>query len=432
MQRSKKNAITRVKKVQTKADQRVQSAKRRVTRWKKKYEESVAACTLAVAKKREVIQANIQLHKQQQCLQRDQREFHRQVEKTVSDAVDLQAEMNIMRNKMVSIQQKKKQLVKNLKRKTTIVVKLQRRWKLRKKRQQIYKRDVQRQVDSLGKSIEQVQQVSSELGSKKKMRKKIADTNRALKREKQKNDKRAKERVYLLLRRKIHELEEESKTKDDEICRLHEQFKEYSMLPDWVREMRVNSKKETGQPPYPVKFKKLSMFMMADGLPASKVNSNVTHTFKSLEEMFGPAENYKLPHETTHRRWRYGIAYAAQVHIGAELTRAAKISRRQNITQDGTPHEGHHVESFVIHAGADLEDRVRVAMIPWTQAGKASTLSAQTAVQFADICQVAYHVFYNKLRPEDRVGLPDPEPLGSFICNITTAVNDHAANELKR
>ena len=36
MQRSKKNAITRVKKVQTKADQRVQSAKRRVTRWKKK------------------------------------------------------------------------------------------------------------------------------------------------------------------------------------------------------------------------------------------------------------------------------------------------------------------------------------------------------------------------------------------------------------
>ena len=49
------------------------------------------------------------------------------------------------------------------------------------------------------------------------------------------------------------------------------------------------------------------------------------------------------------------------------------------LTGDGTPVNGKHVESFII-----TTDDVKIAMIPWVQAGKASQLSAENTVKMID------------------------------------------------
>lgn len=95
------------------------------------------------------------------------------------------------------------------------------------------------------------------------------------------------------------------------------------------------------------------------------------------------------------------------------------------LTGDGTPVNGKHVECFVI----TTED-VKIAMIPWVQAGKASELSANNTVIMIDRCQKAYNDFYNMCK--DKEGLPTPVRQGSLILNVAASVNDHAPNEIKR
>ena len=97
----------------------------------------------------------------------------------------------------------------------------------------------------------------------------------------------------------------------------------------------------------------------------------------------------------------------------------------QVLTGDGTPVRGKHVECFVI----TTED-VKIAMIPWVQAGKASQLSADNTVKMIDLCQKAYNDFYAACT--DKQGLPTPVVQGSLILNVAASVNDHAANETKR
>ena len=97
----------------------------------------------------------------------------------------------------------------------------------------------------------------------------------------------------------------------------------------------------------------------------------------------------------------------------------------QVLTGDGTPVSGKHVECFVI----TTED-VKIAMLPWVQAGKASELSANNYVLMINKCQKTYNDFYNACK--DKQGLPAPVIQGSLILNIAAAVNDHAPNETKR
>ena len=178
--------------------------------------------------------------------------------------------------------------------------------------------------------------------------------------------------------------------------------------------------------PYPPEMILTSMMMMANGTPASKVTDNIIAVL-AMTNKLGEGidqDKYNWPDETTLGRWRYGMAHVCQVQIGMELTKAA-IDKQQVITGDGTPVGGKHVECFVI----TTED-VKIAMIPWVQAGKASELSANNTVLMIDRCQKAYNDFYHACK--DKEGLPTPVTQGSLILNVAAAVNDHAANETKR
>ena len=95
------------------------------------------------------------------------------------------------------------------------------------------------------------------------------------------------------------------------------------------------------------------------------------------------------------------------------------------LTGDGTPVNGKHVEGFVI-----TTDDVNIAMIPWVQAGKTSSLSAENTVIMIDRCQRAYNNFYETCK--DKEGLPVPVIQGSLILNVAASINDHAANETAR
>ena len=97
----------------------------------------------------------------------------------------------------------------------------------------------------------------------------------------------------------------------------------------------------------------------------------------------------------------------------------------QVLTGDGTPVNGKHVEGFVI----TTED-VNIAMIPWVQAGKTSSLSAENTVIMIDRCQAAYNKFYEQC--QDKEGLPVPVMQGSLILNVAASINDHASNETAR
>ena len=97
----------------------------------------------------------------------------------------------------------------------------------------------------------------------------------------------------------------------------------------------------------------------------------------------------------------------------------------QVLTGDGTPVNGKHVEGFVI-----TTNDVNIAMIPWVQAGKTSSLSAENTVIMIDRCQRAYNEFYEACK--DKEGLPVPVLQGSLILNVAASINDHAPNETAR
>lgn len=174
--------------------------------------------------------------------------------------------------------------------------------------------------------------------------------------------------------------------------------------------------------PYPAEMIEKAMKLMADGVPASKINEAFVDVLET--DLGDLKKRYNWPDQTTHRRWRYGMAHVCRVQIGLELTKAAH-NKKQVLTGDGTPVNGKHVESFVI----TTED-VKIAMIPWVQAGKGSQLSAENTVKMIDVCQSAYNAWYEKCT--DKVGLPIPVQQGSLILNVSASVNDHAANETKR
>ena len=133
---------------------------------------------------------------------------------------------------------------------------------------------------------------------------------------------------------------------------------------------------------YPPELILMSLSLMANGKPASQVNADITTVLSGGENF--DTDRYRWPDQTTHRRWRFGITHVCQVQIGMELTRAAN-NKKQVLTGDGTPVNGKHVESFVI-----TTDDVKIAMIPWVQAGKGSELSAENTVKMINRCQRAY------------------------------------------
>ena len=237
---------------------------------------------------------------------------------------------------------------------------------------------------------------------------------------------------------------------------------------------------ERNRKSYPPELIMKSMLLMANGVPSSKVKANIiavlagteshtthtkltTHKSTRLQESATSStssspfhvwsaaevtERYHWPDETTQRkyvcthtpihlctyapharppilpRWRFGMTHVCQVHIGMALTKAA-VDKQQILTGDGTPVNGKHVECFVI----TTED-VKIAMLPWVQAGKGSELSANNTVKMIDACQRAYNTWYKKC--PDKTGLPPPVKLGSLILNVAGTVNDHAANESAR
>ena len=82
--------------------------------------------------------------------------------------------------------------------------------------------------------------------------------------------------------------------------------------------------------PYPPEMILSSMMMMANGTPASKVTENIVAAL-TMTKKLGKGideEKYNWPDETTLGRWRYGMAYVCQVHIGMELTKAANNKRQ--------------------------------------------------------------------------------------------------------
>ena len=195
----------------------------------------------------------------------------------------------------------------------------------------------------------------------------------------------------------------------------------------------------------------MSMKLMANGVPSSQVNENITTVLDGTEKL--DKDMYNWPDATTYRRWRYGMRHVCEVQIGMELTRAAnnkkqvylslnyKIikltlnpllyirtcthTRIQVLTGDGTPVSGKHVECFVITV-----DDVKIAMLPWVQAGKTSLLSAENTVKMIDRCQRVYNNFYKTCK--DKEGLPTPVTQGSLILNVAATVNDAAPNETCR
>ena len=80
------------------------------------------------------------------------------------------------------------------------------------------------------------------------------------------------------------------------------------------------------------------------------------------------------------------------------------------------------MECFVITV-----DDVKIAMLPWVQAGKTSQLSAENTVKMIDRCQRVYNNFYKICK--DKEGLPTPVTQGTLILNVAATVNDHASNE---
>ena len=156
-----------------------------------------------------------------------------------SDAAKLQLQMSHARAKVLTIQKQKRRMASELKRKQSVAIKLQRRWKRRTKRHRTYKSQVQRKLDTLANNMEEAALASTSLGGKRKLQNKLNQANKSMKREKQLRNKEAKERVYLLLRRKICSLEEELLWFEDEDCQLREKLREYRPVPEWVREMFI-------------------------------------------------------------------------------------------------------------------------------------------------------------------------------------------------
>ena len=174
---------------------------------------------------------------------------------------------------------------------------------------------------------------------------------------------------------------------------------------------------------YPAEFIMTAMMLMGNGVPASQVTANVVSIFEGTGKLGDPTR-YNWPDQTTYRRWRYGMEHICRVQIGMELTKAAH-DKRQVLTGDGTPVNGKHVESFII-----TTSDVKIAMIPWVQAGKGSELSAHNTVKKLNLCQRANNGWYVKCK--DKAGLPVPVQLGSLILNVLGAINDMAPNEIKR
>ena len=73
--------------------------------------------------------------------------------------------------------------------------------------------------------------------------------------------------------------------------------------------------------PYPAELIIMSMKLMANGVPASQVDANITTCLYGTEKL--TKEQYNWPDETTYRRWRYGMKHVCEVQIGMELTKAA-------------------------------------------------------------------------------------------------------------
>ena len=164
------------------------------------------------------------------------------------------------------------------------------------------------------------------------------------------------------------------------------------------------------------------MLLMGNGVPSSKVVDNIIAVWSTAENF--DSQRYHWPDQTTERRWRFGMSHVCQVHIGMALTKAAD-DKRQMLTGDGTPVNGKHVECFVITTGD-----VKIAMLPWVQAGKTAELSAENTVKMINTCQRAYNRWYEKCT--DKTGLPTPVRKGSLILNVAGSINDHAANETAR
>ena len=64
----------------------------------------------------------------------------------------------------------------------------------------------------------------------------------------------------------------------------------------------------------------LSLLLMGDGMQASRVNGSVCSVLRQVG-LLRPEDAIKLPDQTTHRKWRYGINHICRVQIGMALTR---------------------------------------------------------------------------------------------------------------
>lgn len=376
----------------------------------------------AVAKRREVLNR----------LKSDQ-EVVAAAKKVLSEGKRDREDLDECRQQLVAQSRQLERQIESGTRKQRLILSLQRRWRNRSKSRARKALAGKRKLMIAEKKKSEVVRESKLLESKRNLIKAKTQSEKQVKYWRDKAQGSASQRqIYAALRKKIRELECEVREQDyllsidESISKTSDATLTGGAVTDWLKSMRAEYMQ--ARAPYPLKYVKLSMILAGNGLPASKI-TGVTKSV--MQELDIDTDQYNFPHETTHGRWRFGLAYAVQIQIGQILTSEAhKIqddSATQTIIQDGTPVDGRHVEAFVIKS-----DSVRVAMIPWVQAGKSSLLSAQSSVKMTDVCQLAYNKFYNELKPHERQGLPSPVPLGSLVCNITDAVNDHAANEMKR
>ena len=89
----------------------------------------------------------------------------------------------------------------------------------------------------------------------------------------------------------------------------------------WMQEMLKVGTSSNGKrivKPYPAELILMSMKLMANGVPSSQVNDNITTVLDGTEKL--DKTMYNWPDETTHRQWRYGMKHVCEVQIGMELT----------------------------------------------------------------------------------------------------------------
>ena len=183
--------------------------------------------------------------------------------------------------------------------------------------------------------------------------------------------------------------------------------------------------------PYEMRFVKMAMTMMGNGVPASRVSMNIDAVLKFLG-IEVPKRNW--PSRPCYGYWRYSMAFVCKAQIGYELTKAAREGvRGLSLTSDGSPVQGFHVEGVIIKIG-DLS----ISMLPKVLGSKAADVTSECIITSFDECQAVFNLICEKLTSPTRTSpqpkplpsaIPKPLPLGAFLLLFDTTNHDHASNE---